>query len=550
MPSATNNYFTTINTDSNNVLSLTNITKTFAKKTVLEEVTLSVVRDDKIVIVGENGTGKSTLLKILIQQLKPDEGRVVLNGTVGYLSQDLTSLHSQTVVECLSHVADHEELLAFLHDPDGPKLDSHNEEWMHEFTAAGGYEFLPLLSQLGLGDLDLGRAYETLSGGEKTKVALAALAVKQPDLLLLDEPTNHLDLQALSWLERFLKSYDGAWVVISHDRTLINNSQVQHIVELTPDTHQLVRFKGDYNDYLLAKDQQYIREKLAREQTERSLHHLSTKVDTLHTSSQQRYQFRTDQDKASFNHNVQCKQKSHGGKINQLQGKISILHNQINELPIARQKISMVFSDSRRVIEDELVIQVGDVSFQYGERSILQHISFNVRNKERVVITGTNGVGKSTLLKLMVGVLQPNDGTIKLTAGASIGYLDQEQESIAPEMTPIQYCVGVETGHQVIGQLRKLGLFVDASQKLSNLSVGRQRKVQLANILLTKPNILLLDEPTNHIDLQSVEEIEAQLLAFPGAIVAISHDRCFIAKVATRVVSLEALAKAGRSSSP
>lgn len=543
------------NSSSNVLIKLTDICKSYANKTIFDTISLTINYHDRIVIVGENGIGKSTLFHIILNTTQYDSGTLYVNPdcTIGYLRQDLYNVADQSVLQYLISIS-HNKQLQSIYDTYNNRNQLDSDEFNDEFIGNGGYEYFKLMDELNLSSISLLQKIDRLSGGQKTKLTLIGLCIAAPDIILLDEPTNHLDIHTLQWLDQYVASTTSACVIITHDRTLINNSSTDTIYELTPDTHQLIQFHGRYHDYLRNKNIQYQREKQAKQVLERDISDLKSKLSGVVSQSLRPWKLRDTADKLSYNYKSQNKQKSYNAAKNQITSKLTSLSESLHELPQPSHPIDISFNTATTSNQfiDEYPIVMQNVSYRYPDTQhyVLHNISLRVHSHDRVLIIGTNGCGKSTLLKLITGELSAIDSvhtTINIQY-KHIGYLDQEQQSlmIHSDLTPIQYCMLNQPSSMkrdtVFGTLKKFGIYdtLDMRQPVKYLSVGKQRKVQLARIVLNKSSILLLDEPTNHIDLMSVEQIETQLAEFNGPIIAVTHDRMFIQKFnPTQIINLD-----------
>jgi ATPase subunit of ABC transporter with duplicated ATPase domains len=518
-------------------INISDLDLTFGQKVIFQNLDFHLQRGEKVTIVGENGIGKSTFIKLIAGEIQDYSGKMKLNGEIGYLPQAFTETEDQPVINYLLKQSKNHELIQFCETN-----SSSSDSWYEAFEAFGEYNILKTMSKLRLSTQHLERNLHTLSGGEKIKVHLCALECQNPDILLLDEPTNHLDYQGLSWLEGFLKSFAGSVVMVTHDRTLINNTS-DRISELSPATHNFVHFRGGYRNYLIEQDKIYERAKLERSRQEKELKlsvgKLEDSRDIVSHSVVRRST--NDRDKLGFNARGERKQKGQGKAINQLANKIETLRENLVEVPDYRKKIDIKFL---KTSSEYVSIQAENLSKMFSEVNLFDSVSFNLKQGDRLVITGNNGSGKTTILRMIYGNLNPDKGSITLSKNSKIGYLDQEQENLDLDKTPLELICGDLTNKfsttEARNFLSKFGVHHshDLHSPLRILSIGCRRKTQLAQIVMQKPNILLLDEPTNHIDLLSLERIEEQLLTFPGIIISVSHDRYFIKKIAAQVLDM------------
>jgi macrolide transport system ATP-binding/permease protein len=537
------------------ILSVSHLHKAYGHLTVLNDVSLTLDRAQRVGIVGANGSGKSTLLTIIVGEQSADSGTVTLEAgaEVGYLPQVLEGFANQTVQAILdAAVADITALETQMRDLEAQlataapeTLDALLAQYgavTERFERKEGYD-LPhriemVLDGMQVATLERSRLASTLSGGEKARIGLAMLLLRQPDLLLLDEPTNHLDLNVLAWLESYVHDYKGAVLVVSHDRRFLNNT-VNVIIELDDRTHTAKRYSGNYDDYLLAKGQEMARwqaEYVAQQEELSELRHsLRTKVSSV----DQRRPMR-DRDKMMYDRAGERAQQSRSSTIQAVQERIA----RIEADPVPRPPVPLRINPDfdPRQLANRTPLWTSELTKKLGERCLIDHASLSVSTEDRIVIVGANGSGKSTLLKLFAGEIAPDSGELYVAPTVTIGYLDQEQEALDPTATLFEaYAEGMAAPpEQLKGDLFHYGLFVydDVTKRIAELSVGQRRKVQLARLIAARANLLLLDEPTNHLSFEVLEAFETALLNFPGPVVAVSHDRYFIERFATRIWEL------------
>lgn len=524
----------------NPIVQMRKLNFSFGPKPIFKDLTLELVPGDKVVLVGENGIGKSTLLKIASGHLRADDDEeIAIRGSIGYLPQTFEDYSNQSVIEFFVNRSGSDDLKKLLNR----KKSDDQKAWFGEFNAYGGHLFFKDLRKLGLENLDLDKQLGHLSGGEKTKILLASLAFSNPDILLLDEPTNHLDIKGVMWLEHFLKRHIGITLMTTHDRMLIDRT-ANRIAEISHETHQLTYFRGGYTNYLA--EQERNRERLLQQQEnqERELRVLSSKLQKANILANGKvHRSSNDRDKLSFNAHGERKQKSNAKIIQQLQGKISHIENDQVKVPKKRGEISINIGNAHSGSKDS--IQLESISKKMNGTPLFSNLSVLVQPLERLIIHGKNGSGKTTLLKIIAGLIQPDSGTVSALPKEKIGLLDQEQETLDLSLTPMELLLSdknIELNESnLIAKLVQFGIYrkEDLFLPLKFLSIGSRRKVQLAQIILRGCDILLLDEPTNHLDLPSLEHIEAQLLLFPGPIIAVTHDRYFRNKIGTHELTLE-----------
>lgn len=524
-----------IETGNSKGVSVQGLTYAVGEKMLFDEANFYGSAGDTITIVGENGVGKSTFLKILKGDIGGFEGVIKVPEAIAYLHQSFESFNSLIGIERfiqLSNRQDWKECFLKFNQ-------QQNNEWLDEFTAMGGYQVLTDFSHLGLDDNLLFRPLSGMSGGEKTKLHLCALFYQQPQLLLLDEPTNHLDIRGIEWLEQKLKYFDGTIIMISHDRSLINNTS-NKISELSPITHDFVHFKGGYNYYLL--EQEKIRKRLIekREKQEFELSALSQRVLRSHQVKRSDKK-RKDGDKLGYNARGHRQQKSQGRELNSLKTKKDELQN--NLVPILQRRKDIDIRLVENVIENRFSIKAENVSFEFSHCKLLSNLDLFLQQGESLCITGPNGSGKTTFLKILAKELTPTSGSVSYFGALKMGFLDQQQELIdlsltAPELIKSKTPDINDT--EVFRLLKKFGIInrCDLNSPLSLLSIGTRRKAQLSSIVASGANTLFLDEPTNHLDIMSIEQIEKELRNFPGIIVAVTHDRYFIKKLEAKTLKI------------
>jgi len=524
------------------ILSTTDLTLRFGTATVLEKVSFSVDERDKLGIIGVNGSGKSSLFKLITGEYEPTEGEVFLakGKTVGILSQegafDEDGEDGTSEETALSHMvhafpallAAEEELAALQRVLDAgaevvgaAEYDRVTRAYsaLHEkFLRDGGLEFrgrcVGILRSLGFDDALSNMPVKHLSGGQRTRLALGIQLSKKPDVLLLDEPTNHLDIETLGWLERFLSDYEGCVMVVSHDRYFLDRVTNK---TLCIQNHRAKLYNGGYTRSMEQR-------RIDREIWEK------------HYRDQQKEIARQEA------YIAQQRAWNRERNIIAAESRQKMLDKMVRvERPDAAPKpIRLQFTASRPSGND--VLSLRDVSMGFGERMLFSHLSCLVKRDDRLLILGQNGCGKSTLIKLLIGKLQPLSGIIEAGYNVEIGYYDQENQNLNPAGTVLDelwdaYPRMTETEiRNTLGQFRFTG--EDVYKQVSVLSGGERARLTLAKLILSKMNLLILDEPTNHLDIDSREALEAALEGFDGTIVAVSHDRYFIEKLATRILEI------------
>ena len=514
------------------VLQTSGISKTYGVRSVLDRASLTLQAGERAGLVGPNGAGKTTLLKILAGQLQPDGGEVSKSAGVslGYLPQGSIISSGFTVMEEMLLVCrdliDQEDTLRELErrmgDPglakDPRTFSQVSEEYAtlsEDFRIRGGYEFRAnikaVLNGLNFGEEYHQRVVDTLSGGQKTRLALARLLAARPGLLILDEPTNHLDLETLSWVEKYLQSYPGAILVVSHDRYFLD-SLVGSVHEL--DRGRLRRYTGNYSQFAALRAEQA---RLALKQFERQQEEIARAEDFI----------RRNIARASTTGRAQSRQKA--------LEKVELLEKPA-EFKGARFSFAIERPSSREVLT------VKNLAVGYGGQALCRGINLNLERGERVALVGPNGAGKSTLLKTLAGYLRPLGGHILTGTNVSLGYYDQEQSRLSGETTVLEELWN-RYPHMDEKDVRGvLGSFLfsgdDVFKTVSQLSGGEKARLSLAVLMLRRANLLVLDEPTNHLDVYSREVLEESLADYGGTLLFVSHDRYFLNKLAGRVIEI------------
>jgi len=539
------------------VLSLINVSKSYGAKPVLDRVSLTINRRDRIGVVGENGAGKTTLARIIMGTLAADSGQKRLEPDleIGYLPQEAALDEPISVQQFLDRSLGQletlkNELSAAEEALSAPSLSTdamtalldRYGQLQELFAQRGGYDSDYQLEQifagLDLAHIDRSRLVQTLSGGEKTRVLFAALLISAPAVLILDEPTNHLDIHALEWLESYLLNYQGALFIISHDRRFLNKIVTQ-IVELSPFGHTLTAYAGNYDFYLTERER--LREKHQQAYTDQQaeIKELEGYIKTK-THSPRAARASPDNDKFLAHFRQAGSERSASRDINVAKKRLEELSKDPIAKPPHRWHINPEFAPETFASRD--VIRFEQVSKSYEGRCLFARVNATLHGGDRIVLQGDNGAGKTTLMRLILGLAQADSGTIRIAAGAKIGYLDQEQETLDSQRTVLEEyshdLIAPESEHRA--NLHKYGLFVEDQvyQTIGSLSVGQRRKLQIARLIALRANVLLLDEPTNHLDLESVDQFEQALIAFRGTVLAISHDRYFSERVATAIWTL------------
>ena len=513
------------------ILSCQNISKSFGTDEILKNVSFHIEANEKAAIVGINGAGKSTLLKIIMQKETPDTGEVILakDATIGYLAQyqDVSGHRTiyEEVLDAKKNIIEMEERLRGMETQmnalTGQELEALLDGYhrlSHEFELLGGYtyrsEVTGILKGLGFVESEFDRQMSELSGGQKTRVSLGKLLVTKPDVLLLDEPTNHLDMESIQWLEGFLMNYKGAVVIVSHDRYFLDRV-VTKVVEIFQ--HQGYVYQGNYTEF--AKKKAKIREDLLKQyyNQQREIKHQEEVITKL----------------KSFNREKSIKRAESREKM---LDKIERLEKPTDE----NTDIHIVLEPD--VTSGNDVLTVEHLRKAFGAHTLFTDLSFEIKRGERVALTGNNGTGKTTILKIINELIPADGGTIVLGSNVHIGYYDQEHQLLHMEKTIFEEIADdyPQLNHTKIRNVLAAFLFTndDVFKRIADLSGGERGRVSLAKLMLSDANFLILDEPTNHLDITSKEILESALNQYTGTVFFVSHDRYFINQTATRILDL------------
>lgn len=513
------------------ILACQNINKAFGTDVILKNASFHMEDREKAAVVGINGAGKSTLLKIIIGEMEADSGEVVLakGKTIGYLAQhqDLNSDHTiyQELLTVKQDVIDLEtrirEIEAQMKELSGTALDMALEQYTrmnHEFELKNGYayksEVVGVLKGLGFEEEEFEKHVNKLSGGQKTRVSLGKLLLSHPDLIMLDEPTNHLDMNSIAWLETFLLNYDGAVLVVAHDRYFLNRIATK-IIEI--DAGEVTTFQGNYSDYAAKKSQLREARMHAWLNQQREIKHQEEVIQKL----------------KSFNREKSIKRAESREKM---LDKMDIL-----EKP-TEVRSEMHITLEPKVVSGNDVLTVEGLSKSFGSQTLFTDLNFDVKRGERVALIGNNGTGKTTILKILNGLLEADSGSFTLGSKVHIGYYDQEHHVLHPEKTLFEEISDAypDLDNTTIRSTLAAFLFTgdDVFKRISELSGGERGRVSLAKLMLSEANFLILDEPTNHLDIVSKEILEQALNRYTGTVLYVSHDRYFINTTATRILDL------------
>lgn len=513
------------------ILSCQNISKAFVENQVLKNVSFHIEDHEKAAIVGINGAGKTTLLRIIVGEMTPDDGQVVLarDKTLGYLAQNSTVDTSHTIYEeLLSVKADLLRLEEKIREcennmkhAEGDALEDLMKQYTsltHAFETGGGYlyrsELVGVLKGLGFTEDEFSKPVATLSGGQKTRVALGRLLLQNPDLIILDEPTNHLDMNSIAWLETYLLNYKGAVLIVSHDRYFLDRIAGK-VIEI--DQSKATTFMGNYSDYAVKKEQLRVAAWNAYMNQQREIKHQEEVIEKL----------------KSFNREKSIKRAESREKM---LDKIEVI-----EKP-SEVRTDMKLTLTPRILSGNDVLTVEHLSKSFDSHKLFTDVNFEIKRGEHVAIIGDNGSGKTTLLKILNGLVPADQGTFRLGSNVEIGYYDQEHHVLHNEKTLFEE-ISDDYPYLNNTQIRNvLAAFLftgeDVFKRISDLSGGERGRVSLAKLVLSNANFLILDEPTNHLDIMSKEILEDALNGYEGTILYVSHDRYFINRTAHRILDL------------
>lgn len=512
------------------ILACKNISKSFGTNEILKAVSFHVNEREKAAIVGINGAGKSTLLKIIMKELSADDGEVILakGSTIGYLAQhqNLSSENSiyQEMLSVKQDVIDLDANIRALEQDmkhaQGQKLEQMLATYTrltHEFELKNGYayqsEVTGILKGLGFCEDDFSKKVNTLSGGQKTRIALGKLLLSKPDIILLDEPTNHLDLISIAWLETFLLNYNGAVIVVAHDRYFLDKV-VSKVIEL--DNGKCQTFEGNYTAY--AQKKAMLQNALLKQY--------------LNQQAEIKRQEEVIAKLRSFNREKSIKRAESREKMLEKIERV--------ERPV--EHAEMHFHLEPRVVSGNDVLTVTNLAKSFDHLTLFNDLNFEIKRGERVAIIGNNGTGKTTILKMINGQIEPDHGQIKLGTKVMVGYYDQEHQVLDPEKTLFDELQDTypNLDNTTIRNILAAFLFTedDVFKRIKDISGGERGRVSLAKLMLSEANLLILDEPTNHLDITSKEILENALNHYTGTVLYVSHDRYFINKTATRILDL------------
>jgi ATP-binding cassette subfamily F protein 3 len=512
------------------ILAAQNISKTFGTAEILKSVSFHINEREKAAIIGLNGAGKSTLLKIIIGELTSDEGEVILSkgSTIGYLAQhqNLNSEHSiydemltvkQEIITLDEKIRSLEQEMKHAEGAVLEQMLNTYTRLVHEFEIQNGYayrsEVIGILKGLGFQEEEFDKKVNTLSGGQKTRIALGKLLLSKPDIILLDEPTNHLDLISIAWLETFLLNYSGAVVVVAHDRYFLDKV-VSKVIEL--DNAKAQTYEGNYSAY--AEKKAMLRNAMLKQymNQQREIKHQEEVIAKLR----------------SFNREKSIKRAESREKM----------LDKIERVDRPTEHSQIHFDLAPRIVSGNDVLSITGLSKAYGQLKLFSDLNFEIKRGEKVAIIGNNGTGKTTILKIINGQVEADGGEVKLGTKVHIGYYDQEHQVLDPEKTLFDELQDAypHLDNTAVRNILAAFLFTedDVFKRVKDISGGERGRVSLAKLMLSEANLLILDEPTNHLDIASKEILENALTNYSGTILYVSHDRYFINKTATRIMDL------------
>ena len=512
------------------ILSCNHISKSYGVETILNDCSFFINDNEKAAIVGNNGAGKSTTMKIIMGELSPDDGNVIIgkDKTIGYLAQyqDLgsdTTIYEevksvkQNLIDMEQKLLEYEKEMAKVSGDELSKLIETYTNLEHRFQLLNGYSYKSeiegVIKGLGFTEDDFNKSVGNLSGGQKTRVALCKLLLEKPDIIMLDEPTNHLDLNSIKWLETYLLNYNGAVLIISHDRYFLDKI-VSKVIEI--ENHKAHVYSGNYSDFAVKKQELRVATMNAYLKQQSEIKHQKEVIAKLRSYKQEKFYKRAE------------------SREKQLE-KMDLIEKP-EEL-----KNNMTIKLEPDIVSGNDVLSVENLEKSYNTL-LFKNISFEIKRGEHVAIIGDNGTGKTTILKIINGLVDADSGMIKLGTNVHIGYYDQEQHNLTDENTLFEEIANSYPNMTNTKIRNTLAAFMftgeDVFKRVSDLSGGEKGRLSLAKLMLSEANLIILDEPTNHLDMASKEILENAINNYTGTVLYVSHDRYFINQTANRILEL------------
>ncbi|MFR2364979.1 MAG: ribosomal protection-like ABC-F family protein [Eubacterium sp.] len=512
------------------ILSCNHISKSYGVETILNDCSFFINDNEKAAIVGNNGAGKSTIMKIIMGELLPDEGNVIIgkDKTIGYLAQyqDLgsdTTIYEEVksvkhnLIDMEQKLLEYEKEMAKVSGDELSKLIETYTNLEHRFQLLNGYSYKSeiegVIKGLGFTEDDFNKSVGNLSGGQKTRVALCKLLLEKPDIIMLDEPTNHLDLNSIKWLETYLLNYNGAVLIIAHDRYFLDKI-VSKVIEI--ENHKAHVYSGNYSDFAVKKQELRVATMNAYLKQQSEIKHQEEVIAKLRSYKQEKFYKRAE------------------SREKQLE-KIDLIEKP-EEL-----KNNMTIKLEPDIVSGNDVLSVENLEKSYNTL-LFKNISFEIKRGEHVAIIGDNGTGKTTILKIINGLVDADSGMIKLGTNVHIGYYDQEQHNLTDENTLFEEIANSYPNMTNTKIRNTLAAFMftgeDVFKRVSDLSGGEKGRLSLAKLMLSEANLIILDEPTNHLDMASKEILENAINNYTGTVLYVSHDRYFINQTASRILEL------------
>lgn len=512
------------------ILSCNHISKSYGVETILNDCSFFINDNEKAAIVGNNGAGKSTIMKIIMGELSPDDGNVIIgkDKTIGYLAQyqDLgsdTTIYEevksvkQNLIDMEQKLLEYEKEMAKVSGDELSKLIETYTNLEHRFQLLNGYSYKSeiegVIKGLGFTEDDFNKSVGNLSGGQKTRVALCKLLLEKPDIIMLDEPTNHLDLNSIKWLETYLLNYNGAVLIIAHDRYFLDKI-VSKVIEI--ENHKAHVYSGNYSDFAVKKQELRVATMNAYLKQQSEIKHQEEVIAKLRSYKQEKFYKRAE------------------SREKQLE-KMDLIEKP-EEL-----KNNMTIKLEPDIVSGNDVLSVENLEKSYNTL-LFKNISFEIKRGEHVAIIGNNGTGKTTILKIINGLVDADSGMIKLGTNVHIGYYDQEQHNLTDENTLFEEIANSYPNMTNTKIRNTLAAFMftgeDVFKRVSDLSGGEKGRLSLAKLMLSEANLIILDEPTNHLDMASKEILENAINNYTGTVLYVSHDRYFINQTASRILEL------------